>query len=193
MSRQLQQSPMAQSSQIIDFEVWKTIQLGTRLETLQDYRRELKTKKCDIGYDDKTFENLFSLISERFEEIDLVKIPATECRTHGEIYELAKQAGLEKCPAEVGIQLCLQTTEPMSILSGSLHIGMEPIMSPVKILGQNIGKYPRIFTLFRYCGGDRRLLSVVDSLPDSPWDGIYQFGSEKSTKPGEWIFIKPRK
>lgn len=186
----------AESSQIIDFEVWKTIQLGTGLKTPGDYRKALSTTDCDIECTEEALQKLCLLASESLVEVDLVKIPTTECRTHGEIYALAKQSGLETCPVEVGVQLCIQTTEPTSIGVGGVFIGMEPIMLPTYIVTtrrHNMGEFPKVLCVSRYRGGDKRHLSMIESLPTSPWNGIYRVGSEKPAKPGEWVFIKPRK
>jgi hypothetical protein len=113
------------------FRVWKTIQLGTRHKTADDFRAALQAAGCYIA--DGAHDVLDSAVfhaADQETEIDLVvtsvaglgfKWPAT----HEEI--CARELSFELCPAEVGPQLRLQyLAQPFTHW---LPIAMEPVMN----------------------------------------------------------------
>ncbi len=96
------------------FKTWKTIKLGTGLKTAEDFRRVL----CDDGFNltnwasDILGKPAFT-VAPKETEVNLVKVTVGELgfkngARHDQIYERAKELGLELCPPEVGPQLRLQ-------------------------------------------------------------------------------------
>ena len=114
------------------FPTWKTIELGTGLQTADDFRSALKDGGYRVGPwgDDLLGQPTFT-VRTTATKIDLVLVTVLELGlTHGasrrEILNRAKELGLEPCPAEVGPQLRLQY--PNQRQDELLLIGMEPIV-----------------------------------------------------------------
>lgn len=114
-----------------EFEIWKTIKLGTSLKTAKDFRKALKRSGNRIGDwgDDILGQSAFT-VSKSEVEVDLVNISVTELgfkdgAIRKDIYDRALELGLELCPAEVGPQLRLQYADQPK--GEWLRIGMEPI------------------------------------------------------------------
>ena len=95
------------------FKTWKTINLGTGLETAEDFRRALRDGEFWLSAwaSDILGKPAFTAATEE-SEVDLVKVTVAELGFKGaqrdQIYARAKELGLELCPAEVGPQLRLQ-------------------------------------------------------------------------------------
>jgi hypothetical protein len=113
------------------FQVWKTIKLGTGLKTAKDFRRALTDGGYRIGNwgDDILGKPAFTA-NETETEADLVVVSVEELgfkdgATRADIYNRAKELGLELCPSEVGPQLRLQYKDQPK--GEWLLIAMEPI------------------------------------------------------------------
>jgi len=112
------------------FNVWKTINLGTG-KNADDFRKVLKDRGFNIGNwaNDILGKPAFTAATEAT-EIDLVKVTVAELgfkegARRDQIYERAKELGLELCPSEVGPQLRLQYQDQPN--NEWLLIGMKPI------------------------------------------------------------------
>ena len=118
-----------------EFNTWKTIKLGTGIKTADDFRKALKGNGFKIGSwaDDILGKPAFTVLTEET-EIDLVKVTVAELgfkkgARRDQIYERAKELGLELCPPEVGPQLRLQYSDQPN--EGWIFVGMEPIIVSV--------------------------------------------------------------
>ena len=148
------------------FQPWRTIKLGTGLQTVDDFRKAIKKIGNRIGeYANDILGNPeFITTSTKEIKVDLVNVSVAELgfpngATRKEIYRKAKELGLELCPAEVGPQLRLQyRDQPMNEW---LYIGMEPITDSDGNLN--------VFRVER--DGDGRWLDGDDDFLDHVWDG----------------------
>lgn len=111
--------------------IWKTIKLGTGLKTADEFRKALKDKGFNISdwANDILGKSAFTVATEET-EVDLVKVTVAELGfrkgvRRDQIYERAKELGLELCPPEVGPQLRLQCQDQPN--GEWVLIGMEPI------------------------------------------------------------------
>ena len=111
--------------------VWKTIKLGTGFRTADDFRKALKGNGFNIGdwANDILGKPAFMVATEET-EVDLVKVTVAELgfkkgARRDQIYERAKELGLELCSPEVGPQLRLQYRGQPN--GEWVLIGMEPI------------------------------------------------------------------
>ena len=156
------------------FNVWKTINLGTG-KNADDFRKVLKDRGFNIGNwaDDILGKPAFTAATEAT-EIDLVKVTVAELgfkkgARRDQIYERAKELGLELCPSEVGPQLRLQYQDQPN--NEWLLIGMKPIADS--------GGDLRVFCVRRDVSG--LWLSGDWGPPGSVWP------------PGsQWVFRLPR-
>jgi hypothetical protein len=113
----------------LDFNIWRTIKLGTGLKTNDDFWYALHNKgfACSADIIFKPF-----MVATQETEVDLVKVTAVELGFRNEvrreqIYQRARELGLELCPAEVGPQLRLQyRNQPKE---ESIIVAMEPIIN----------------------------------------------------------------
>jgi len=124
----------------VEHKVFKTIKLGTGLKTADDFRKAIRDSGMQIG--DWANEILgkpaFTAATEET-EIDLVAKSVAELgfkdrATREQIYNRAKEIGLDLCPVEVGPQLRLQykdqsngewlvvATEPIAGSGGGLGL-----------------------------------------------------------------------
>lgn len=117
---------------IRNWEVWKTIKLGTGLKTADDFRKALKKGGHEIGSwgNDILGQPAFKA-SETAIDVDLVKVTVGELgfkegATNSQINERAKELGLELCPNEVGLQLRLQYKDQPK--GEWILVAMEPIV-----------------------------------------------------------------
>ncbi|OGZ17668.1 MAG: hypothetical protein A2Z78_00285 [Candidatus Nealsonbacteria bacterium RBG_13_36_15] len=160
-----------------NFEVWKTIKLGTvGLKTAEDFRRALHKDGFEIN--DRASDILgkfaFTVATEET-EVDLAKVTVAELgfkdgAKREQIYERAKELGLELCPAEVGPQLRLQYQDQPN--GEWVLIGMKPIVDS--------DGDPNVFYMERI---DSKLwLSSYWGSSDSFWHADRQ-----------WVFCRPRK
>lgn len=115
------------------FPIWKTIELGTRLKTAEDFRVALNACGNSIARcaDDILSAPAF-MVSETEGYVDLVNVSVADlgfkCAvSYWDIIEVALSMGLKLCPAEVGPQLWLQYPEQPK--GEWLRIGMLPITS----------------------------------------------------------------
>lgn len=132
----------AESSQTIDFSIWKTIKIGTGFSPQEMIRmiKNTQTGKFGRAYPNwmvsekaKKIMNLPEFILEQESEIDLVLVSSeilgvrTDlCGTvkYQDVLKRATSMGLLICPAEVGPQLRIQYYESNT---GQIFIGMKPL------------------------------------------------------------------
>lgn len=122
-----------------EFNVWKTIKLGTGLQTADDFRKALKDNGFNISdwASDILKKPAFTVATKEI-ELDLVVVSVAELgfkdgATREQIYTRAKELGLDLCPAEVGPQLRLQYKDQPN--NEWLVVGMEPITDSYGFLG----------------------------------------------------------
>ncbi len=96
------------------FKTWKSVDLGTGLETADDFRIALRRNNCEInnGANYMLGNPAFS-VSDREITVDLVLVSFSDLgfgkyADRREVYEKARSLGLQICPEEVGPQLRLQ-------------------------------------------------------------------------------------
>ena len=151
------------------FAIWKTLKLGTGLRTADDFRSALKRggNRISDWANDILGKPAFKAATEAT-EVDMVKVTVAELgfkngATRRDIYQRAKEFGLELCPAEVGPQLRLQYQDQS--LNEWLVIAMEPISDSDGDLS--------VFVVERL--GDGRWLHGGRGHPDRSWDSGNQF------------------
>ncbi len=158
------------------FQIWKTIKLGTGPLTADEFCKVLA--KSGFGISDWARDILGKpgfTVAAKEQEIDLVVVSVKELgfpdgARRDQIYERAKEYGLELCPPEVGPQLRLQHKDQP--LDEWLLIAMEPILDSVG--------YLKVFEVGH--GGDGLWLSSVYGHPGSFWPAGLR-----------WVFCRPRK
>lgn len=161
------------------FAIWKTIQLGTGLNTADAFRGALNSGGLLIGSwaDDLLSRPAFKKsVATRKTECDLVVVSVADLgfkngATREQIYNRAQELGLELCPAEVGPQLRLQYKDQPA--GEWLLIGMEPItVSDGELSVFDVGR-----------DDDGHLwLNGSFGLP-----GFFGSGDDR------WVFVRPRK
>ena len=155
-----------------ELKVFKTIRLGTRLQSAEDFIGALRHEGCSFtpGAISALQSPAFTVATEET-EVDLVAVSVAELglgdRTcYPIVYKRARDLGLELCPPEVGPQLRLQyMDQPYSKIlpPEALHIGMKPIAA-------SDGR-PRIFAVEN---GDRGL--HLDGWHDDLPRGVHWYG-----------------
>jgi hypothetical protein len=129
--RVLGQSPATGYSTAADFQVWRTIALGTR-KGVDAYRDALDAASIKVGdaADEILGRPAFPYARTKT-EVELVLLSVAELGMEAEaaslsaVYKRAGQIGLELCPGEVGPQLRLNyRNQP---LGEALHIAMMPV------------------------------------------------------------------
>jgi len=158
------------------FKTWKTIKIGTDIKTAEEFRRALHDGEFRLSdwASDILGKPAFKAADEET-EVDLVKVTVAELSfkegaRRDQIYERAKELGLELCPLEVGPQLRLQYQDQPN--GEWILAAMEPIVDS--------GGPPRLFVVGRDDSG--RWL-------DSYWGGPGRFWGPGS----RWVFCHPRK
>lgn len=159
---------------IQNFKIWKTIKLGTGLKTAAGFRKALKKADCYIGDWGNNIlgEPAFTAAGEE-KDVELVVVSVTQlgykdCATRKDIYDRAKELGLDRCPAEVGPQLRLQYNDQRK--GEWLLIAMEPIVDS--------NGDPDIFAVG--CSSEsERCLYARNGCPDFVWN---------ATLP--WVFMR---
>ena len=151
------------------WKTWKTIQLGTGLQTADDFRKEVVKAGMKIGdwANDILGKPAFTA-TESVTEVELVVASVAELgfkdgATRKDIYVRAQELGLDLCPAEVGPQLRLQYTDQPN--REWLIIAMEPITDSDGDLG--------LFDVEH--GGDGCFLDANGGDPDGFWHGGSRF------------------
>ena len=158
--------PSAQSREVnvnkpAHFQIWRTITLGS-YRGVDAYRDALDIAKIKIGDSAGEILGRPAFPYARTETgVELAVLSATDLGVEadqpslGEVYQRARQAGLELCPAEVGPQLRLDyRNQP---LGEALDIAMEPVAT--------YGGEPTILTLANW--GTGLLLIGRDGRPES--------------------------
>jgi hypothetical protein len=154
--------------------VWKTIKLGIG-KTADDFRKALKGNGFNIGdwANDILGKPAFMVATEET-EVGLVKIAVAELgfkkgARRDQIYERAKELGLELCSPEAGPQLRLQYRDQPN--GEWVLIGMEPIADSVGCL--------RVFLVER--DGSELWLGGSWSDPGHVW-----------SPDDQWVFCLPK-
>ena len=157
-------------------ELWKTIKLGTGFKGADDFSKVLKDKEMKIGgWATNILGKPEFTVADEQSEVDLVKVAVAElgfkngAKTQ-QIYDRAKQLGLELCSSEVGPQLRLQYEDQPN--GERILIAMKPISGS--------DGYLSVFSVERY--DSELLLSVYYGFPDYFWPPGYQ-----------WVFVCSRK
>lgn len=153
------------------WKTWKTIQLGTGLQTADDFRKEVVKAGMKIGdwANDILGKPAFTATTSETEtEVELVVASVAELgfkdgATRKDIYVRAQELGLDLCPPEVGPQLRLQYTDQPK--GEWLVIAMEPITDSDGRLS--------LFGVVR--DGDERFLDAFYGYPGLFWRGYYRF------------------
>ena len=158
-----------------EFKVFKTIKLGTGIKDADGYRNAIKDNNMRIGdyADDILGKPAFSLATEET-EVDLVVVSVGEQGFKKaklkDIFDRAKENGLELCPNQVGPELRLQYEDQPK--GEWLVIGMEPIADSDGNL-----------RLFRVERNDRGLWLRADcDNPDGFWRADNRFVFVRSRK-----------
>ena len=157
-------------------EVFKTIKLGTGLKNAHDFRNDFKGNSLNVSdWAYSMMENPAFVVAAEATEVDLVVVSVGELgfkkgARRDQIYERAKELGLELCPPEVGPQLRRQYADQP--LNEWLIIGMEPI--------RDSGGGLSVFNVVHDAGG--LWLAGDCGRPAYVWGaGI------------RWVFVRPRK
>jgi hypothetical protein len=160
------------------FKVFKTIKLGTGSKNADDFRKAIEDRGMKIG-DCWWAINILGkpefTVATGETEVDLVKVTAAELGfknsvRRDQIYDRAKELGLELCPPEVGPQLRLQYKDQPN--GEWIHIGMEPIRDSIGDLD--------MFDVGRDDYG--QWLGSDNGGPGCIWSAASQ-----------WVFVLPRK
>jgi len=158
------------------FDIWKTIKLGTGLKIAVDFRCALSDGKFRFSRlaSDILGKPVFTAADEET-ELDLVKVTVAELGFKNgimfdQIYERAKELGLELCPSEVGPQLRLQYKDQPN--GEWILVAMEPIIDSEG--------YSDIFRVGHHGSG--------------VWlDGFWHFQGLFWAPDLPWVFCLPRK
>lgn len=156
--------------------VFKTIKLGTGLNTVSDFWKSLIDKgfRIDTWARDILCAPSFGSVAQPT-DVDLVIVSIGDIgfkrgATTVNVYKRVQERGLKLCPAEVGPQLRLQySDQPMGEW---LRIGMDPVIAPdgsLRVFGVGHGDFGC------WLGGD--CCSIVGA-----WDAI-----------SNWVFVRPHK
>ena len=111
--------------------IWKTIQLGTGLNTDDDFRKAFQKADCNIGDQaDKILGKPAFTVSLKAKEVELVIASVADLgfesgANRKDIYNRTNDLGLDLCLSEVGPQLRLQYKDQPR--GEWLLIGMRPI------------------------------------------------------------------
>ena len=115
----------------IELRIWKSIMLGIN-KGVDAYREALAAERVRIGDSaDEILGRPAFFYARTPKQVELVVLSSAELGleadavSHAEVYQRAKQMGVELCPAEVGPQLRLAyRNQP---LGEALDIAMEPV------------------------------------------------------------------
>ena len=151
------------------WKTWKTIQLGTGLQTADDFRKEVVKAVMKIGdwANDILGKPAFTATTSET-EVELVVASVAELgfkdgATRKDIYVRAQELGLDLCPPEVGPQLRLQYTDQPK--GEWLVIAMEPIT----------GSDGNLSLFYVGRDGDARWLYANHGHPVCFWDGDFRY------------------
>ena len=159
-----------------NWSAWKTIKLGTGIKDANDFRLAIKNAEMRINdwANDIIGKPEFTVIA-RETEVDLVKVTVGDLgfkdgARRDQIYDRAKELGLELCPPEVGPQLRLQYKDQP--LNEWILIGMEPI---------------------RHSDGDLNVFNVEHRGGGLWLDGDFDNPDDVWYADSRWVFVRPRK
>ena len=158
------------------FKTWKAVKLGTGLKTAEEFRRVLRDGEFRLSdWASDILGKPALKAADEETEVDLVKATVAELgfkkgARYDQIYERAKEPGLELCPPEVGPQLRLQYQDQPN--GEWIVVAMEPIIDS--------DGCPRVFNVERI--GSELWLSSYWGRPDGFWDPDCR-----------WVFCRPRK
>lgn len=151
------------------WKTWKTIKLGTGLQTADDFYKEIKKVRVKIGdwANDILGKPIFTVAACEV-EVELVVASVAELgfksgATRKDIYVRAQELGLDLCPPEVGPQLRLQYMDQPG--GEWLVIAMEPVTDSDGDL--------HLFCVAYDAGV--RWLHAFDGDPGRFWHGYYRF------------------
>jgi len=159
-----------------EFDIWKTIKLGTGFKTADEFRRALRDGGFRIsGWASDILGNPAFKVASEETEVDLIKVTVAELGfkegvRRDQIYERAKEFGLELCPAEVGPQLRLRYKDQPN--GEWILVAMEPIIDS--------GGFPGLFSVVRF---------VSKLWLRSGWGDPAFFWAADS----RWVFCRPCK
>lgn len=159
-----------------EFPIWKTIKLGTGLKVAEDFRHALSDGGFRLsGWASGILGKPAFTAAGEETEVDLVRVAVGELgfrkgARRDQIYERAKELGLEVCPPEVGPQLRLQYQDQPN--GEWILIAMEPIIDS--------DGCPLVFSVGRR--GSELWLSSYWGNPGHFWGAGHQ-----------WVFCRPRK
>lgn len=160
------------------FKTWKTIKLGTGLKTAEDFRYALRDGGFELNDQASGMlgKPIFTAATEE-SEMDLIKVTVAELgfkegARYDQIYERAKELGLELCPPEVGPQLRLQYQRQDREYGERILIAMEPIIDS--------DGDPRLFLVESDRNGLK--LNSLWGYPGSYWSDNHQFVFCRSCK-----------
>jgi hypothetical protein len=151
------------------WKTWKTINLGTGLQTADDFHKAFKKAGMKIGDWANNILGKPAFTTTTCEtEVELVLASVAELgfkdgATRKNIYIRAKEFGLDLCPAEVGPQLRLQYTDQPK--GEWLVIAMEPITDSDGSLN----------LLNVELGDDECWLNANYGFPGGVWNGNNRF------------------
>jgi hypothetical protein len=127
----VEQSPASNRNTAVEVQIWRTITLGT-YTGVDAHRDALDLARVKIGdsADEILGRPAFPYVTTKT-DVELAVLSAAELGVESdqsplaEVYQRAREAGLELCPAEVGPQLRLDyRNQP---LGEALDIAMEPV------------------------------------------------------------------
>ena len=150
----------------MQFEVWKTIKMGGGW---QSFRKVLNTlhplsKIYVVTQEAREIFPGATEIADEETKIDLVKLTVGELgfkQQHvscNQLYERAKELGLELCPAEVGLRLRIEYQDQPD--QESVFIAMEPI--------RDLQGWPQVFRVER--AGSKMVLRTRMGDAERVWD-----------------------
>lgn len=109
-----------------DFNVWKTIKLGTGPKTADNFQRAIEESGCSISdwgssiLHDPTFAVSRKEVEYELVDVSNADLGFNEGATAGDTYARALELGLELCLIELGPRLCLDGEE--------CCLAMEPVV-----------------------------------------------------------------
>jgi hypothetical protein len=138
-------------------------------KTKEKLRQELEEQKINVsGYAQEMIQSKYFTTQNNKEQITLVRLKVrdlgfTNGATTQEIYDKAKQLGLDLCPAEIGPNLRLQYIDQP--LGEWFFVAMEQI--------RDRGGFPNVFNLER--DGDGLWLFDIWANPGYRWNPVDEF------------------
>lgn len=189
-------SETAQSSQTIDFPIWKTITVGT-FPNNEDLWRELIAK----GAIAEQYVEAYRLTIQSIElcskrgEIDLVRVSEPDLGLEGDdlyqtIFERGLSLGLLLCPQEAGPQLRLQWNDAEEddrvVMAMPPYLGYWWLANLSPERRKELTPPPCIFSL----SGTGLYSNYGPGDHDN--NRHHHYGNQESLSKKLWVFVKPR-